>query len=408
MSKAWPPKIQQAMYRLATGGKYLATEVMRLGDVELTEAIPTAAVAMRKGDSKIRFLFNPEFLESLTVAQAAFVLYHEAMHLVCSHLTRKPEHISGQHWNIVTDAIINDFISNTTARSVAEMPEEGITGREFYGIDCSNLLPERLAARDYTPEMQKRMSGGGGGGEGDPVPGGFDEHGDWEQALKDLMEAAAQGDKDAQKVINDLESKVKSAARRGAKKQLEKGGAGAVPAGILEQLEPVKTKFDWRRLFNHFVASHIIREKSWRTRRKTTLHLPPDPYLPGSHDYNQEYHVVVLVDTSGSMASELQYVLGRVSALPEETKVTPAWFDTEPYPCTLEDMKDGKTKGHGGTCFVKPIEWAESLTPKPDVYIIMTDGYAFRDFQVAEPKKWLWLITEGGQKPKGCGMTVEI
>jgi hypothetical protein len=88
--------------------------------------ISTACVGFNPVNSKIDYYFNVWFAASLSAGDIAFVIAHEAMHLIFGHVRQikmfQIEYM--QIWNIVTDAYINEFLKRTLKWSSGLRTEE--------------------------------------------------------------------------------------------------------------------------------------------------------------------------------------------------------------------------------------------------------------------------------------------
>lgn len=381
-------KLDSALLHLACNNRYLAVELYRLGEVRLTDQVPTAAIA-RRGE-RLQYLWNPEFLAKLDRDQVAFVCMHEAMHVACEHLYRVPSQATQKGWNIATDCVINDFLLSKFSGFLK--PIEGILrGPDIVGKLVADKTAE--AVFEMLVEQAKEQEG----------LDTLDDHSGWGEA--------GEGDGSPEDAVQSeqFKARIRGTIRRAAIREMEATKqAGNFPAGVEIEITATRSKYDWKRLLAQFLASRVSFNPSWKIRRKTTLHLPPDPYLPGVAKEHDGWTVALMVDTSGSMSADLEFIISRLKALPPQVEVRCAWFDTEVYETTLDDMKEGKTQGHGGTTFTPPIEWAQSLPNPPDVNILITDGYAFDNYAVREPRKWLWLVTPGGQMIRNNGVCVQM
>lgn len=415
-------KLEGALLHLAINQKYLAVQIYRLGRVKFSETVPTSAVAVK--DGKLLYFWNRRYLHELSLEEVAFVCIHEAFHVACEHLFkhfRKDNRGEHQIWNIAADCVINDFLTTHFNKTV-KAPQGLCSGKEIIGESCADKtaeavyqllkksgkivqVPVSALCDDHSlwgQEVEEEEGGTGGKEEENST----EKDGDGKKKGKGNGGKESKGKSQADNE-SDLKERVRGAARRAANREVQVG-AGQFPAGLDILVVAEKTKYDWKKVLSHFLASRLKHEHSWKTRRKTTLHLPPDPYLPGTYKSEAEWRVALMVDTSGSMGSYLAPIISKLKSLPPTVGVEVCWFDTEVYTTTLEDVMKGKVQGGGGTMFQPPINWAESLNPTPDVYIMLTDGYAFDNFKVKRPRNWLWLLTEGAQRPEGQGLCIEI
>lgn len=120
------PKISEALvdflfvHSMELGGEfyyYLFTKI----HLEESDKVPTAGVFFR-GITPV-MVYNPKFIDKLTLPEVKFLLAHEAQHLIWGHNKRGEEHgYDHKLYNIATDMLINktlideynwmDFIKN--------------------------------------------------------------------------------------------------------------------------------------------------------------------------------------------------------------------------------------------------------------------------------------------------------
>ena len=116
---------------------YFLTNVLNIGTPMWTQSIPTAAVTMdkeAKNQDIFGFIFNPKFAESLTTEQMAFVLGHEAMHIVLYHLNLSLNFDNKEVFNVSADCVINDYLDSAGLELI-----EGICrGESVVGYNCAN------------------------------------------------------------------------------------------------------------------------------------------------------------------------------------------------------------------------------------------------------------------------------
>lgn len=119
-------RFENAIEWLYDTNHYLAAEVTKLGYPKLDRSIPTAGVYWDKHKNKLMFIFNPDFAEKLTDEQFAYVVSHEAFHVLHLHvflLKTKFDEMkkSGKsnieisqfqrRFNIAADCVVNDSLS---------------------------------------------------------------------------------------------------------------------------------------------------------------------------------------------------------------------------------------------------------------------------------------------------------
>lgn len=103
-----------------------------------------------------RICFNPGFAASLPDKQLAFVLAHEAMHLILRHFLRRGGR-DAKLWNVAGDRALNQVLREG---GVGEPPADAL----FPPVGMEAATAEELYAHE---EQQKQQSGDDGEGEGD-------------------------------------------------------------------------------------------------------------------------------------------------------------------------------------------------------------------------------------------------
>lgn len=63
--------------------------VMGISEFHISKSTPTAAVALNKETLKPVYFFNPEFWQSLSIYEKAFIISHEILHFILGHLGRE-------------------------------------------------------------------------------------------------------------------------------------------------------------------------------------------------------------------------------------------------------------------------------------------------------------------------------
>lgn len=360
--------VSAALLRLSLDRPYLTAALWSLRRIP-TEEVETMAV-----DARWRLYYNPvRVVSDWSCEQTAAVLYHEICHLLRDHAGRAPAGVAGNsaaalQWNLATDAEINDDL-------LAE-------GQPLPGspILPSTLgCPDSLTAEEYYASIQKQApqppSGVGGG-----------QCGSCAHGVMEALEAVA-----VTSGITGLPEGEDQLVRRSValdiRSSIASRGRGTLPGGwerwADELLAP--PKLDWRRELASAVRRSLA-ETAGRSdyryarpgRRQAAM---PDIVVPGL--VQPVPCVAVAIDTSGSMGQDdlacaLSETAGILKALGLREGVTVLSVDTAVHTCrNVFDPRQvkGLLRGGGGTDMGVALAAAESLRPRPDTVIVITDGY---------------------------------
>ncbi|WP_419590099.1 DUF2201 family putative metallopeptidase, partial [Thiolapillus sp.] len=139
-------KLAAARTRLILDKPFLGALVLRL---PMTEANPDWC--RTTGTDARHFYYNPEYINSLTLAQTQFMLAHEALHCALSHFSRR-QHRVLHRWNLACDYAINPLLVEdglTPPYDTLIMDEyKGMTAEEIYPLleedDSQETIDEHL------------------------------------------------------------------------------------------------------------------------------------------------------------------------------------------------------------------------------------------------------------------------
>ena len=321
---------------------------------------------------------NDELRKKWDVDQVCAVLYHEINHLIREH------HMRGeplgprnqQKWNIAGDLEINDDIKLDPVLG-KHFPKEAILPETFQ-------LPDNLLAEQYYQQLPKDEGGQGQGdgkdgekGEPGPMSGDCGSAADGQS--QDYEEPApgdgGQGVNEAEAEI--VRDKVAEAVQEAVDKRI-----GNVPGDLKRWAEKRRTKtIDWRKELRASIKKAMA-QKSGATDYTMTR--------PSRRDYGDIIFpslvdpipaVAVVIDTSGSMGnSEIAQAIAEtgkiLSSLGSREGVTVLSVDAQVHTCKRV-FKENQIKldGGGGTNMGVGIERAAKLKPRPEIIIVITDGY---------------------------------
>jgi predicted metal-dependent peptidase len=417
-------KIDEARWLLLQRREYLAHGVHALMQPHITEGIPTAGVAGNEFGG-IEFYFNPTFIESLETEELAFVMAHEAMHVLADHIkVRKDNHML---YNICCDVLVNSWLKHASDFTLGPELEQMLWDAKKIEYPVDQLL-NYVTAEDLYDElepqakrveqllqayanavmagdMQQSEKGGGssksigemqgknttGKGSGKKNEGGSkpgDQLGDQPDKANS---SGATPDEHAN--WGDVAENAGEQVRRELKNNgaLSKAtAAGKVPAGLARAFEEIEQDFSWESNLRRFIASKIKKIETWERPNRRLAVTFPKAILPGQKNKN-EYIILVYADMSGSIGEEeVGRFVGILKKAPKEIHFDTYSFDTRIYKWEGWD-KDIMPRGGGGTSFDAVVDHAQRVYKgKYDGVVVLTDGYDSEP-SPKHPSLWMWI-----------------
>lgn len=383
-----------------------------------TTAIDTAAV-VASGDGTCLLLFNPDFFVGLGLDGVKFVLFHEARHLVHRHLFADPGLHDDPVFELAAEVSINHVALIRLDRS--ELPlldgrPTGIDPREVYERYRADLTAHGLEPVSYETftETDLRVYGELKRMHRPPVPErrlcvrlaeGVPVPADQEtvdavtsSALLNSLLAARRGHVGAERELLDLMDRTQDGNARAARIW------GNLGAGMLRG-ETTRTRtVDWWQRWLVDVLGSRLREGERlvypKKRGALLAALGQDPMLARRGPVRDKV-LVVAYDTSGSMPHHVITWLTELVGGIDGVQAHWLSFDAVVMPFVPGE----RVYGGGGTSFQVVADYVEGRTEvngrrfeeTPDAVVVLTDGYA-PAITPAEPDKWIWLITEGGDE----------
>lgn len=365
--------VKKAKVQLTINHPFFAQIVLHRR-IEISDKVSRAYITQRG-----RIVVGTRFAAGMKVQQMVFLLAHEAMHYAMLHLLRR-KHRDMSKWNVACDAVINDLLE---AAKVGEFIEDGV---KMPG--SKDKTSEKVY--DELPDGPK-----GGKGKGKSNAGGKQYQPG--EGNDDLSEEDGLTESETREVEEQIRQEVAQAATA-AKQQ------GTMPAGVDRWVDDIiNPKTPWQLLLERYMTSFVKADYSWRrpNRRLLTQGL----YLPSADKVPQMGEVVLVVDTSGSIAPELPHFLGHINAImvqcrPERVYVMHSdaevhkvdEFELADLPIKIKDFKGG-----GGTDFRPAFRMVEKMGIEPEVLIYFTDMYGSFPDKPA-PYNTVWLSTTKGMK----------
>ena len=380
----------------------LATEVTKLGHPSINNSIPTAGVYWDKIAKQIRFDFNEKFASTLNDEQFAFVVAHEAMHVINCHVfliankIKKIKQSSTSNLdknsqinefmvkiNVAADCVVNDSLVNLyNFQKIFDKPSKDaptiIYGKNTVGIDCHNLSVGNVYK--LLPQMKFVQ---------------FDVH-DWES----FLDPSGNVDKEYTDKLKDLFSRnVNNSSLKDeesfkieeAIETLKQHSNCAGTEKLGQRREITRTsrrhiKFD--KLLLELIDSKFIEDKWNRPSRKLSAFYPKT-ILPKFEEKEIE-NVFVAIDASGSIDMQaLSLFVDVVRNAPKRFRIKAISFDTSVYEFNV--YSDDRPQGGGGTNFSIIEDYIQKTFKKYPTVFVLTDGHG----TPVNPKfknKWCFLL----------------
>lgn len=371
--------------------------------------------------------YAEEFVDSLTDAEFRFLMLHEAYHCMYKHLITWDwmYDIDADLANQACDHVINLKLlaaaeESDVGKTFLSMPEGGLADPQFTGMDSAEVFNTLRKSKQQQPQQPPQQPNQGQGqqgqgqpqpsqGQGQPKPGqgpgqpkqGFDDH-DWEgaKALSDEEKA-------------EIGRKMDEAVRQGA---LLAGKTGT--GGNRDINELLEAKVRWQDALREYVHAICAGSDFSTWRRPNRRFVSAGIYLPSSISQTVG-EIVIGIDTSGSIGGpELSQFLGECAAIftsvrPEAVRLL--YWDTqvcrdERYTQDQLDQitKSTKPAGGGGTTPSCVPQYMNANNIKPDVVVMLTDGYVGSDWGANWPSPVVWCVVGNKSAEATTGKTIHV
>lgn len=331
------------------------------------------------GGGKFNLFYDPEFVDKLKDEYLTYVFYHEIMHTVLHHCTRR-QFDNKDIGNMAHDLAVNELIPVNASSCEPPRDEKG----KLIGCHVCELkkmpkykdIKEMQTAEWYYDYLMQKAKQQGGGGEGEGQSGnGLDRHDGWKEDE-----------------VSDERIKAKIAEIDASDQW------GDVSAGAKEMVRAAQTKrINWRNRIRTFIGNML-----WKYRQLTRKR--PNRRTGYLFCGSKRVHVdryLVATDTSGSVYTDLlAQFLDVINSLLEFCPIDLMQFDADktsgPEPFNRKRV-DYEFTGRGGTNFQPVIDAADKGHYRG--LVILTDGCAD---VCTKPKTAhvLWVL------PKGCNPPV--
>lgn len=351
--------LQAARIRLLMTHPFYGYIAMRLA-FEEDESVGTMGT-----DGRV-LRYAPSWVASLTPEEVKGVLAHEIMHIALLHHVRRGARDVAR-WNIACDYAVDPILveQNLTLPEIAPGKrghvEDRWTGKSAEQI--YDALPRSVTHRTYGIVWD--------------APPDARDIGEWVRLLR--------------------------AAARAAE------GSGSVPAEVVELIHVhAAVGIDWRALLAQYIDTYGqgAQDHSWL--RPSRRYLPHGVYLPSLTGGHAICTLVLAVDTSGSISTDLaRQFLAEIQSILQAVQITRCVLiqaDARVQQVTDIDPSDPletiRIRGRGGTDFRPVFRYLDVHQITPTALIYLTDG---RGSYPSNPPSYpvLWALTERYDVPWG-------
>jgi predicted metal-dependent peptidase len=366
--------------------------------------------------------YNPKLTKHLNHAQLGFVLAHELGHQIYASHRRRGRR-NAQLWNCATDYAINRIIAQIAhpvfPRKALYQPPEGkfpelgeikiLLDSKYDGMIAETIF-ESLDAKQLpspTPcEITVQVdcedeAGHGGQGRAIRIPNLSDHGGGIDIHLPDNL---------SQDDLDEIESRIQAAVDHWH----DQSDLGHAPTRLIEDLGLTTSaaRQDWRSIFRNHAQTALAADEY-------TLSRPHKRYLdlgfivPSLHG-ERVPHLVVSIDTSGSMSPEmLKDVSKELRAISQNVERMTLIVADQEVLDVVDDhdlerfLGQGKIRGGRGTDHRPVFQWMAACNNPPDLYVGLTDLYT----QFPEnppPYPVLWLTPEEHYSAPPWGTVINV
>jgi predicted metal-dependent peptidase len=341
--------------------------------------------------------YNPECSKGLTDDEVKGVLIHEVLHLALLHTQRGlnkrlnkgklPPH---EIWNLAIDCqanlittqngmVLPNWIGCVPRGNAVELRSKT---KVIYRVE----EVDKKTAEDIYIELYNNL------------PKEYVEYCEGDFWIPSLDEHFYEGtEKEAEKSEREWKQIAMNALYRSK-------SIGKLPAGMDRLINDlIEPKVPWTNKLYKFITDDIINDYTYMKPHKRSEAV--DFYVPSF--LKEKLSVAVFCDTSGSIADEditdfKSECVGILNAF-DNVDMIFGYCDAvvqDVYELnTGEDDKlvYSKPKGGGGTDMREIFKWLVKNEKKPDVIVILTDGYTpFPEATEVEGSKVMWVISEQG------------
>jgi len=418
MRQAAADKLAAARTKLILDKPFLGALVLRLPLVEAGAWCRTTGTDARK------LFYNPQWISSLTTAEAQFALAHEALHCALGHFARRGHRVQ-RKWDLACDFAINPLLLDEGLKPPLGAQVltlyRGMAAEEIYPCIDDSLDQETLDDHVWDDDQNDGGEGGGGGGgerSDAQGKGGTDSQETDPDASGDAPQKSGAADtagdsndspppplsaREKENLQQQWQRHMAAAAQRARESGKLSGGLARLTEDALAP------QVSWRAALAQYLSQASRDDYTWLrpSRREGEV------IWPSLRSHSGEIHVAV--DTSGSVSdADMALFVGELNAIKGTLPVRITLFACDAAlapdaPWVTEPWQDfqmpRKFDGGGGTTFAPVFDWIEREGAHPDALVYFTDAEG--EFpKVAPNYPVLWLVK--GKAPVPWGRRIQL
>lgn len=368
--------------------------------IEDDKILPTAAVAFNKDGDFIQFLFNKNFLESLSPDEVCAIVSHECLHVILNH-GKRGKNMIPEIANIAMDVTINEMlVSKFGFRKDLPVWEGKCFIDTVFGARKIDVDVEREFEYYYSKLMDntKVVQISFGKGKGDGLMDGHEAlPEDIDEAIKNAVSRMSDDE------IDSLANKIgepKDGSEKGGKESEakdRKAGDGSSFSWVRKTLRPKKSNL-WEKIIRNWSILKLREQnkQQWRrTNRRYSNLFKGSKFLLPSYESDpnkksEKIDIVFFMDVSGSCHGDSEKFFRAAKTIPTDKFNIDAYaFDTG---ITKVDISKDKLPYGGGTSFHQLEEHLLKMKVYPSAVFVLTDGYG-NNVNIRYPERWNVFLT---------------
>lgn len=346
-------KVKKAINSIVLTHPFFSTILLNL-IIEPDESIETAGVNNK------RLIYNPKFINTLTVNQTIGLFLHEVLHVALLHMFRRKER-DFKIWNIAADYIIN----LTLVEENIYIPENG-----YYNEDYKGMSTEEVYSIIYKEEKNVKEENTSDNMQSSDV---------FKNIAPEEWGVVADGVDENNNIIKgeQLEEEKIECELMISKAAFVAQEAGNISLNMQRLLEKERQPIlNWRSELIGYMQK--LKKNDYSFRRPNRKYIHQNIFIPSLRNEGID-HIIIAVDTSSSIDAKIfSTFIAEINSLFYE--ITPSLITVIPCNTEVGNVQtfdyypiDPKIEGYGGTKFKPVFDYIIKENLDADLLIYFTD-----------------------------------